>query len=796
MSEAGILAGVFVSIFQNAPPFSFADTTSPAFAPEASVPQSTGQTIVVGHAGDTTAGASRIEIQRLNADGAADTTFGTGGTVLGSASGDEAAFAAAALPGDQFLVAGTSSGHFLLERFNADGTLDSTFGSNGKATSTVNGASSTEIADAVAVGSDGTIVVAGQSDGTWAFTRFSAGGSLLNSFTVALPDHLVGTVGSLAVEADGRIVAAGSDGASIDVARLGTDGSLDPSFNNGSLLALSSLAARTDLQHIDHSVGVAVQPDGKIVVASRTPDKPAKFATERLNSDGGPDTAFGPAQTGVVTTDFSGDAGANQARVNADNTLTISGFVTNSAGTKPASVTYNPDGTIFTPTVPPPPVPPAATFSISGSVLTDQSAPLSGRTVFVDVNGTGLPAGQPQAVTDGNGQFTIAGLQNGSYTLRTVLPQGWNLDQPVGGGLLVTVSGSNQSSQNFVESPVAQVPTTAAGSISGQVFNGKTGAAIAGVTLSLSTGQTTTTDTFGQFSFAGIADGTYTVAESVPAGFTAAATTRMVTVSAGPAGVSFVNTPAASSASNAPQLVGQFRSSLPASIVAGSAQKLVLRLTNTGKSKAAGTINIALFASAANSLMLAEAPFANVPVRVNLRAGASTSVTLRFTAPAGLAPGAYYLIASIDSANVLGEANPASAIAVTSTPTTIAPANATLTASIIAPASAANGKTITLLLTLTNSGNVNAAGTVSLQAIAARDQTGASPISIPAAASSIHLNLKPTHRTVVRVRVRLAAGTLTPGGYFMGFTLRVLSGLTLSNINGISVLAGSSTTIS
>ena len=65
---------------------------------------------------------------------------------------------------------------------------------------------------------------------------------------------------AVAVQADGKIVVAGSSGGDFALARYGADGALDPSFSGDGLVT-------TDLGGTDAGQAVAIQADGRIVVA-------------------------------------------------------------------------------------------------------------------------------------------------------------------------------------------------------------------------------------------------------------------------------------------------------------------------------------------------------------------------------------------------------------------------------------------------------------------------------------------------------------------------------------------------
>src|SRR5439155_18152885 len=100
---------------------------------------------------------------------------------------------------------------------------------------------------------------------------------------------------------DGKIVVAGytsSGGTAANpnnfaVARLNADGSLDNSFDADGL-------ATIDFGFDDQATGVAVQPDGKIVVTGTASGASPDFAVARLNANGSPDTTFGPGGAGKV----------------------------------------------------------------------------------------------------------------------------------------------------------------------------------------------------------------------------------------------------------------------------------------------------------------------------------------------------------------------------------------------------------------------------------------------------------------------------------------------------------------
>lgn len=187
--------------------------------------------------------------------------------------------------------------------------------------------------------------------------------------------------------------------------------------------------------------------------------------------------------------------------------------------------------------------------SVDGTVFNDLNANgtqdsgeagVAGRTVFVDVDGTGkVDSNNPSATTDANGNYTISGVPAGTYTVREVLPTGYALSKPL---QTVTVAASQTASGvNFGE---------IAPSITGTVFtdtndngtldSGETGVAGRVVFINQDgsgkpdgTNPQTTTDANGNFGFAGLAAGSYTVEDALPNGYTLSTSAPPVTVTAG-----------------------------------------------------------------------------------------------------------------------------------------------------------------------------------------------------------------------------------------------------------------------
>src|SRR6185295_4902941 len=189
----------------------------------AAVLQPDGKIIVVGSASyDSLNRDIGFALARFNSDGSTDFGFGSGGKQITDFFGAGAKANGVVLqPDGKLVVAGTASDSatrpaatdIALARYNSDGTLDSAFGTGGE-TAIPFPDSATEQGNAVALTTDGKIVVAGAAFKTFAtppdfaLVRFNADGSLDNRITT---DVAGGTdeVKAVAIQSDGKVVAAG-----------------------------------------------------------------------------------------------------------------------------------------------------------------------------------------------------------------------------------------------------------------------------------------------------------------------------------------------------------------------------------------------------------------------------------------------------------------------------------------------------------------------------------------------------------------------------------------------------------
>lgn len=222
----------------------------------------------------------------------------------------------------QILVSGdafnpfTGNTDFTMARLNGNGTLDASFGNLGLVA--VDGFGGFDQAEAIAVQPDGRIILAGlgqngASGEDMLFMRFNANGTLDTSFFGSGKTTINFGSGAdrafaIDLQADGKIVAAGStfvsgNGFDFALLRLNTDGTLDTSFGNGG-------GVLTDFgKGDDAAFSVDVLPDGRILATGEAfiiANLDVALAT--YNSDGSPDTSRLPGDSfsppGTVTTDF------------------------------------------------------------------------------------------------------------------------------------------------------------------------------------------------------------------------------------------------------------------------------------------------------------------------------------------------------------------------------------------------------------------------------------------------------------------------------------------------------------
>lgn len=389
-------------------------TPSPSpFSAEEAIVQADGKILVVGLTYADSGIDDQAGIARFFSDGMIDTSFGINGVVttdipaLGAGNRDNWATDIAIQSDGKFIVGGgvwtgaASYESITLTRYNADGSLDTTFGGTGYVVLDF-GFQDSETLNDVKIQADGKIVVTGtafvpgsgstSSQFRFALARYNANGTLDTTFS---GDGLVTTsmstadssASELAIQGDGKIVVTGvawqgtTRKNDIAVARYLSNGNLDTSFD-GDGKAYVNFANK-----YDQGAAIALQADGKALIAGSVDSDSlggsAKFGVVRLTTAGKLDTTFDG--DGKVITSFLGYDFANDLVVQGDGKIVVVGGTRRADNTyAPVVARYNANGSLDT------------TFSGDGKVQTDASN-----------------SGHAGVVLDGNGKITTTNLGYG-----------------------------------------------------------------------------------------------------------------------------------------------------------------------------------------------------------------------------------------------------------------------------------------------------------------------------------------------------------------------------------------------
>jgi uncharacterized delta-60 repeat protein len=270
-------------------------------------------------------------VGRFNADGSVDTTFGTGGFAV-SSSIDSAAgrLSLMALQADgKILVTGGN----VIGRYTSTGQLDTTFGSGGIAPL------ASAAATAIALQSDGKILITTGMGGptqlseaplapqalAGSIARYTTNGSVDKTFGVSGQAASVASAAAIAVQSDGKIVVAGtidsalvvgSNQTGFGVFRYNSNGTLDATFNLGIGLGNGGGVITGFGSSFPDSgpFALAIQSNGDILVAGLAGNgnpqgvglTSSSFALARYTTSAKLDTTFGTNGT-VITTLTTGN---------------------------------------------------------------------------------------------------------------------------------------------------------------------------------------------------------------------------------------------------------------------------------------------------------------------------------------------------------------------------------------------------------------------------------------------------------------------------------------------------------
>jgi uncharacterized delta-60 repeat protein len=324
--------------------FGTAGKTTTSFGPNnesahAMAVQADGKIVVAGGTYNNNSVLDDFALARYNTDGTLDATFGSNGLVVTDLQqATDVVNAIAIQPDGKILAAGYSDNtfnyDFAVARYLPNGTLDNSFGTNGKV---IKNFGSTDFGLAMALLPNGKIVVAGRAyngqNGDFALVQLNPNGSFDNSFGTAgaVLANLFGedeSANAIAIQSDGKIVLAGDRYANnvsvFAAARFNSDGSLDPSFS-GDGKQSTAIGTLSDVAY-----AVAIQTDGKIVLAGQSNTAAVSdFALVRYLSDGSLDASF--SGDGMLTTSPSnGGDYAYSVAIQADGKILAGGWAAGS----------------------------------------------------------------------------------------------------------------------------------------------------------------------------------------------------------------------------------------------------------------------------------------------------------------------------------------------------------------------------------------------------------------------------------------------------------------------------------
>jgi uncharacterized delta-60 repeat protein len=289
-----------------------------------------------------------LEGRSMLSAGGLDPTFGSAGFVTTPNGVNATVTSIAVEPDGKIVAAGIAkvggNDDFAVARYNTDGSLDAAFGNHGMVTTAIG--HDDAMAYGVAIQSNGSIIVVGHSfDGShldFTIARYHDDGSLDASFGQGgIVTTALGTDGAegfaVAIQSDGKIVVAGEAASQFALARFLSDGSLDTSFGTGGVDVLTTVPGNLAGGAAD---GVAIEPDGKIVAVGGGVD----FSLVRVNADGRLDKSFG--SNGFVTVKVGNSGGSDAVAIQRDGRIVVGGSVVTQVAYTHPPVTPGPPGTI------------------------------------------------------------------------------------------------------------------------------------------------------------------------------------------------------------------------------------------------------------------------------------------------------------------------------------------------------------------------------------------------------------------------------------------------------------------
>jgi uncharacterized delta-60 repeat protein len=332
-----------------------------------------------------------------------DTFSGDGKARTNFSAGRDAAFALAIQTDQKIVLAGMANRYqdsrFALARYHPDGTLDDTFGGDGRVVTNLTPGA--DIAFDVAVQSDGGIVAVGRAGGAggrFAAVRYLADGTVDSTFG---GDGIVTTnftrhddfASAVAIQDDGGLVVVGRARQASEVesrprdsaaalVRYHPDGTLDETFSLDGRILANLTPGR------DHALDVALASDDRLVVVGRSGREGGGFAILRYSTRGVRDATFGDGDGEVFVNFARFDDWASSVALQDDGRIVAAGTASRRSASGFGIVRLESDGSIDT------------TFSGDGKIVTRFTEYFESAIDFDGANGVEIQA---------DGKIVVAG---------------------------------------------------------------------------------------------------------------------------------------------------------------------------------------------------------------------------------------------------------------------------------------------------------------------------------------------------------------------------------------------------
>jgi len=374
--------------------------------------------------------ATGVAVARLNANGSLDSTFGSGGQVLlhtGTLLGGPQVLP---LAGERLLV-GTSNGIF---RLDANGSIDHTFHGSGDVGSGL-----------FAQLPNGQLIAAGAgTESDLVIHRYNSDGTLDSSFGIkgafvdTTPDDV--SLSSMVILSDGDIVFAGgslsSPGAIPGVLMFAVTG-------NGAGFDSAFGIRRHRRLGIRIAASLAVGPGGNVLVSESEvllgdAGRHQAFTIKRFTPAGRLDNSFGNRGVDRVSLGDIDPQGQDRTPLAIAVDRTRARLVLAGTSSLPLLVAVDLSG---------------VGGNITGTLFNDENGngvrdigepPLSNWWVYIDYNNDGRFDGPDRRVfTDANGHYQLADLPHGTYHIRSNTLKHWQRTTAQSFNVIVTVGGTD-----------------------------------------------------------------------------------------------------------------------------------------------------------------------------------------------------------------------------------------------------------------------------------------------------------------------------------------------------------------